>query len=438
MTPLISLRRATVSYGPEGRPALAGVDLDVAPGSWTAVCGANGSGKSTLLWALASLVPLSGGTLERGAARPAVLLQEPDNQFVATAVRHELALSLPEDVAAADRERRIGEAVERFALGHLLDRSPHRLSGGEKQRLALATVFLESPDVVLLDEPLAYLDAESRETVIGFVREMNGRGVAVVWATPGEDVALADDAIVLEGGRIAWAGAASACPPGAGTPAARAPRADVSVPAAAGPVATMRGVCFAYGDTRVLDGIDLDVAAGESAGVFGKNSSGKSTLLLVLGGALRPAAGDVSRGDTRPLYLPQSPERLFFSETVRDEIAFGPGRLGVARPEIERRTRAALEAVGLDPAVFAGRSPFQLSLGEMRRVALAVADALRPGLLLLDEPASCLDAPGLAVLDAVIERRLRDGGAVVVASHDAAELSRTCGRVLALDGGRLR
>jgi energy-coupling factor transport system ATP-binding protein len=435
-SPLLTLRRAVVSYGPEGRPALGGVDLSVEPGSWTAICGANGSGKSTLLASLASVMPLASGSLERGSARVAILLQDPDNQFVAARVRHELALSVPGDVSTGDRERRIDDAAERFALAHLLERNPHRLSGGEKQRLALATVWLESPDVVLLDEPLAYLDRESRDLVIGFVRAMNRDGAAVVWATPGDDVSLATDAVVLDGGRVTYSGSAAACPIAVDvrpTPSRREP-----LPRSAAPVATIRDVWFSYGDAPVLAGVDLDVFGGECVGVLGKNSSGKSTLLLALGGALEPASGAITRSDRAPFYLPQSPERVFFAETVHEEIVFGLKRRGLGTAEIERRTRVSLEAVGLDPGVFARRSPFQLSVGEMRRVAFAIVNALEPGLMLLDEPASCLDRSGVAVLDVLLERRLRAGAAVVVASHDPSHLEGVCDRVVTLDDGRLQ
>ncbi|HEX5131054.1 MAG TPA: ABC transporter ATP-binding protein, partial [Candidatus Krumholzibacteria bacterium] len=156
---LISVRDAVVIYPSGEQPALDRVSLDIVPGSWTAVTGANGSGKSTLLGVIAGLIPLrSGGVVHGGGAacRVAMLMQDPDNQFVASSVAQELALSAASEAPA--REARIREAAERFGLGTVLDRNPHRLSGGEKQRLALATVWLENPDVLLLDEPLAYLD----------------------------------------------------------------------------------------------------------------------------------------------------------------------------------------------------------------------------------------------------------------------------------------
>jgi energy-coupling factor transporter ATP-binding protein EcfA2 len=427
--PLISLRDAVVSYGTGAHPALDGVSLDVVPGSWTAVAGANGSGKSTLLAALAGLVPLRAGAVKRKARRVAMLMQDPDDQFVASSVARELELSV--DPEKPRRAARIAEAIGRFALAPVLQRSPHRLSGGEKQRLAMATVWLEEPDVLLLDEPLAYLDLANRGRVTGFVRELNEAGAAVVWATPGEDVALAREAIVLDLGRARYQGGAALAPrdesadpaPVGAEPAVRpgAPRA-----------LEMRGVAFAYDAGPVLSGVDVDVTAGECVGVFGANSSGKSTLLLIAGGALRPTAGRVVRGVGAAFYLPQSPERLFFAETVREEIAFGLKRRRVAAAEIEGRAAESLRVCGLDPAGFLDRSPFQLSFGEMRRVAFAIAHSLSPSLLLLDEPASCLDTAGRHVLRSLVHGQTAVGRAAVLASHDMTHLQGVGGRIVSL------
>lgn len=441
---MITLTDATVTYGDNDRPAIDGVSLRIERGDWIAVVGHNGSGKTTLLATIAGLVPLARGVLEKAPAiRTALLMPEPDNQFVAETVRHELTLSVPVDVADDTRRARVSESIDRFALGAMLDRNPHRLSGGEKQRLAAATVWLEDPHVLLLDEPLAYLDDEANHAVVGFVREMNARGVVVVWATPGgDDVALARRVVQLDHGRLVQDGPVSARVDSMTrtfTPPARAAR---TVTPAENPVVRLEAVTFAYDDVRVLDGIDLNVAAGECLGVTGRNGAGKSTLLLLAGGALTPAAGRVvrlaARGGIagRALYLPQNPERLFFAETVRDEVAFGLRRAGTSRDDANARVDSALRSVGLEPEEFAERSPFQLSSGEMRRVAFAIAESLAPRLLLMDEPASGLDAAGRDALDALIAARLREGSAVVIASHDRAHLQSTCDRVVRLEAGR--
>jgi energy-coupling factor transporter ATP-binding protein EcfA2 len=437
---LIHLRDATVSFPGSTRPALDRASLHVHPGSWSAIVGANGSGKSTLLAALAGLIPLRSGSLVRdGSTRIALLQQDADNQLVATSVRHELTLSVPNEVADVARQALIQGALARFDLAHLLDRNPRRLSGGEKQRLACATVWLEAPDVLLLDEPLAFLDLDAREHVLTFVREANARGAAVVWATPGEDAGFARDVVFLERGRVVTGGGGSHARVDPHGRAQRPPRHE-----GAGVALRIEGASFSYDGRAVLRSIDLEVAQGECVGVVGRNSAGKSTLLTLAGGALEPAAGRVTRVDAGQggvLYMPQSPERMFFAETVREEIAFGvknlAGHRGADRARIDAIVDESLRAVGFDPAEVARRSPFELSFGEMRRVAFAIVHAMAPAVLLLDEPASCLDRAGRAVLDTLVDARLGAGAAVVVASHDPAHLEGLCDRVLELRDGLL-
>jgi energy-coupling factor transport system ATP-binding protein len=431
--PLISLRDATVAHRDGLAPVLHEIALDVHRGDWIAIAGGNGSGKTTLLATLGGVLPLRTGTMERAPdVRVALLLQDPDDQLIASSVEHELTLSVP--LGTPTPRTRVSAAVERFELGAFLTRNPHRLSGGEKQRLAFATVWLESPDVLLLDEPLSFLDAEMRARVLAFVREMNANGTAIVWTSPGgADIALARDLLVLREGRITNSTNTNESVWQAGVqPTARVIRTS------ADPRVRFESISFGYENAPLLEGLDLEVKAGESVGITGRNGSGKSTLLLLAGGALAPASGRIERTmkDHGVLYLPQSPERLFFAETVREEICFGLVRRGASAELAQSKAEAALNRVGLDAASFAPRSPFELSFGEMRRVAFAIAHALDPGLLLLDEPASCLDAGGKALLDSLVEDAAASGAAVMIAAHEAPE-SLPAGRVLALRDGAL-
>jgi energy-coupling factor transport system ATP-binding protein len=431
---MISLTGVSVVYtGRHEVPvhALDGISLEVGRGEWLGLVGGNGSGKSTLLKVLAGVVPSSTGTLDWSDGRPpraAMLLQDPDNQFVTTSVRHELELSTPQDAGDEERAARPREAIDRFGLGHLLDRNPHRLSGGEKQRLALGTVWLQAPELVLLDEPTSFLDAEHTAACREFVAGMHADGATVVWATHDPaDVSTAQRVLALDGGVVADSVSVQ-------TP--RFKKLELALPSGSA-VLSLTSVGFEYGDAPLLDAVDLRAERGECLGITGTNASGKTTLLLLSGGALTPKRGSVWRDDSRAFYLPQSPEQLFFAETVAEELAFGLHRAGVRGEEARERSASALDAVGLEPRRFLERFPFHLSLGEMRRVALAIAGSLSPGLLLLDEPTAGLDADGVDTLTRFIADGCARGAAVVIASHDHPFLDAVCHRVVQISGARL-
>ena len=173
---------------------------------------------------------------------------------------------------------------------------------------------------------------------------------------------------------------------------------------------TVEGAGHVYGNgtawaQRALGGVSLTVESGELVAVLGATGSGKSTLLRLMTGLLAPTEGRVlvddeeacaalARGRVGLVF--QRPEAQLFAETVVDDVAFGPRNLGASLADSRVAARAALRAVGLDPAVFGQRSPFTLSGGEARRVAVAGVLAMRPAYLLLDEPTAGLDAHGIS------------------------------------------
>ncbi len=454
---MIELRNVSVSL-PHGRAhastILHDINLSIGSGDWVTIAGPNGSGKTTLLKTIAGLLAVSTGEVTMngvgGPGTVALLLQEPDNQFVASSVRNELILSLPHQAGESERRERLARAIEQFSLAALLDRNPHRLSGGEKQRLACATVWMSNPRLLLLDEPTSYLDTVERERCMRFVEDLNRDGVAVVWATPAANDAPGGRRLVyINHGRLEFDGtrddfgrwhgndgAADTVPAG---PRQRA--------AALGdPVAIVDSVYFAYDDRPVFNGLSMELREGECVTVTGRNGTGKSTLLGLLGGVLEPSRGQIHRtyrrsvehGRQNTFLLFQNPERLFFAETVFEEIAFGLKALKIPKHEISSRVDESLTRVGLPSRDFRDRMPFSLSFGEMRRVSFAMTLALDPRFLLLDEPASCLDASGWAVLYDLLAHLRGMGRTVVLASHDGARFAHSADRLIELlPGGRL-
>lgn len=213
---------------------------------------------------------------------------------------------------------------------------------------------------------------------------------------------------------------------------------------------TLAGVSHTFGDgTRfsvdALRDVSLTVEVGRKTVVLGRTGSGKSTLLMIASGLVAPTSGEVSldgvpaagvlaRAEGGVGLVFQAPETQLFAETVLDDVAFGPLNLGLAREEAYGRARESLVDVGLDPIEYAQRSPFALSGGEARRVALAGVLAMRPAYLLLDEPTAGLDASGRASVLAVLERVAPFTGIAIV-THDAEEFLTGADDVLVLDGG---
>jgi cobalt/nickel transport system ATP-binding protein len=214
----------------------------------------------------------------------------------------------------------------------------------------------------------------------------------------------------------------------------------------ANPSIAVQDLAYRYPEgPAALAGVSFAVPAGQSVGLVGPNGAGKTTLFLCLSGVLAARTtvlrvGGLDVGDPKQrrrlpsrvgIVLQNSDDQLF-NATVLDDVAFGPLNLGVPADEVRRRVAEALARVGMTGQE--GRVPLHLSGGEKRRVALAGVLAMRPEVLLLDEPSLYLDPRGRRELIGLLNGL---GGTKLIASHDLELVLQTCGRVLLLDGGRL-
>lgn len=205
-------------------------------------------------------------------------------------------------------------------------------------------------------------------------------------------------------------------------------------------------------ESLALDNISFQVEDGQMFGIIGHTGSGKSTLLQHLNGLLKPEEGHIFIGDVditspdiamteirkRIGLVFQYPEYQLFEETVAKDVAFGPRNLGLSEEEIEERVKEAIELVGLDYEVFKDRSPFDLSGGQKRRVAIAGVIAMRPEVLILDEPTAGLDPKAHKdVLMMVEEVHRRTGNITILVSHNMADIARLCDNILVIDGGKV-
>lgn len=508
----LQIRIEEFTFHGEDIPVLSGVGISATPGSLTAVLGGSGSGKSTLGKLMAGWLRAGHAGQFRGSLELDGTLLEfrgaPDDPRINPAEWSRRVAFVPQDAAAMlssvratvaeelafglenratpreDMLRAVERTAARTGLSDLLDRDPGTLSGGELRRLAVGCAVIAEPEVLILDEPLASLDAAGAAQVEDLVRSLRGSGTGVVLLSQAAD-RLAGEATHwtilgrqtgLDGGTITAAGApaqlaGSAELERAGVIGMRGPGVVLSSVAAgargtgAVPVAEpapgpasleLRGVGFGYGQdprrrgapvqARVLRNVDFAVHPGEIIAVTGPNGAGKSTLLRHFNGLLRPTEGDVrvcGRGIAGvPVgtvaasmgLLFQHPRDQLFERTVLREAVFGLGQL-FGKAEAEGKARAALAAVGLSGTEAA--HPAELSASQQRLLALATVLAREPAVLALDEPTVGLDRHGLEALQTAVVRAAARGAAVVMVTHDLSYARLNAHRVLELTGGRL-
>jgi energy-coupling factor transport system ATP-binding protein len=338
-------------------------------------------------------------------------------------------------VPTAEIWPRVHAALASVGFRYPEDHPTSALSGGEKQRLAFAGALALDPDVLLLDEPTANLDADGVRLVYGLIARAREQGRTIVLVDHDVEAArsLVDRVVELApfGDRVF----ATDRPTG---------------PAVLGPkLVGAADVAFRYPAARswALQGVDLEVHAGEAVALTGRNGSGKSTLALLLAGLLRPARGSVTAEDgavlarVRPADLVrrvgtvfQDPEHQFVRGRADDELMVGPLRTGATRDAA--RARAAELLARLRLTALAAASPFSLSGGEQRRLSVATAIATDPPLLVLDEPTFGQDQTTYAELVALL-RAARDAGrGIVFATHDRALVNALADREIRLEAGR--
>jgi energy-coupling factor transporter ATP-binding protein EcfA2 len=426
---LAVLERVTYSYPGGEAPALRDVSLELAEGEVVALLGPSGSGKSTLVRALAGLIPhFHGGRfagrvtvagLDSRTTRPAQLagtvasvFQDPEDQVVLSVVRNEVAFGL-ENLGAVPATiwPRVEAALDAVGALHLAERRTAELSGGELQRVCLASALALEPQLLLLDEPTSQLDPVAAEEFLACVGRL---GCAVVLSEhrTGRALGLADRVLFVEGGTLLCdAPLAEAVGWLAEHRPAYLPAEQHSrgLAAPADLVCRLEAIDFSYrADEAVLEGVGLEVGRGEVVALEGPNGSGKTTLAKIATGLLRADSGSVEVSG-RAGYLSQDPGRYLIRERVIDETALAVGG-------DEDRARAALERVDL--AWAADRHPRDLSSGERERLGLAAVSVAEPELLVLDEPTRGVDPTRKAEIASWLSDYAAEGRGVLVATHD--------------------
>jgi energy-coupling factor transport system ATP-binding protein len=504
--PALAVEGLGCTYAGAPRPALRALDCTLPAGALAVVMGASGAGKSTFARCLTRIVPCFVGAEVSGDVRLlgasvrdrrvgelagtiGMVFQDFEAQLFSTDVTQEIVFGLEHTgVAPADMPARVAHALGAVGLAGFEARDPTTLSGGEKQRLAIAGLLALRPPVMVLDEPTTDLDPVGRAEVLRVLGGLRAEGLTLVVIEHETAAAAGADLLVfLAEGQVLARGApgslltdvdlclgAGVRPPdvcrlfatlGIPDPPLSLPEAaerlraaglvpvppplDPPAPPPGPPVLEVRGLRHRYpgapGDA--LADVRLAVGRGERLALVGPNGSGKTTLAKHLGGLLRPTAGEVTllgRGVAalppaelaqRVGYVFQDPDHQLFASSVEEEVAFGPRNLGLAEAEVEARVADALAAVDLHDREV---DPFLLDKGARQRLAVAAVLALRPEILILDEPTTGLDFREQQRMATLLGRLHARGHTVIVITHTPWLIAGHVDRVVLLAGGRLR
>ncbi|WP_236694073.1 ABC transporter ATP-binding protein [Sporosarcina globispora] len=504
----------TFRHEGENKPVFQNVDFSLYPGEAVLLLGPSGCGKSTLAYCLNKLYPeavdgkLDGAILYKGKMleefRPGeinqhigIVFQDPESQFCMTTVEDELAFGL-ENMKTPPEE--IGNKIDKaLELVHLLPYKHaqiHTLSGGQKQKLALACVLSLKPEVLILDEPTANLDPASSYELTSIIRELKkdqSFSLVIIEHKLDDWIDLTDRCLVLNReGEILFNGSTADCfnkyagelqaegiwLPSSVKAGLLAKKAGIykgkNLPLTEGEliaglvnpnaalqildnrkipppglkeqiILSVKNLSFNKDGKELLKNISFSVKKGEFVAIAGSNGSGKTTLSRLLAGLYTPSNGDILYHDRhlslwkeqdlrqRLGYVFQNPEHQFIADTVYDEIAFSLKIRRMPDADIKKMVQTSLQQVHL--LQHADMHPFSLSQGQKRRLSVASMLVNEQELLLLDEPTFGQDANTARELMALMEEKIRRGGSVVMITHDMEILHSCADKVIVLSDG---
>lgn len=489
--------------------AIKDVDFLADKGEIIAILGRNGSGKSTFARHLNGLLAPHEGSIVIGGKDMAemgeltsvrrqvgMVFQNPDNQIVGNTLAEDIGFGLENlGVSSEDIWKKIDEMLELTGLTAYKYANTSRISGGQKQRLAIASSMAMTPDCIVLDEATSMLDPQGAKDMLELVQRLNKeKKITVIMVTHKISEALMTDRVyILDNSRIVAHGV-----PGdvlsdverlktyglespvrmkneAGIPidiCSEYKKKQLQICQKVGPAADhvidhgntlkdlkkciveLQKVSYSYvngNETfKALSNIDLKIYEGQVLAVIGQTGSGKSTLLQMINKLIVPQSGKVYLYETdvqsvrnikeirrRIGYVFQFPESQLFESTVLKDVMYGPINFGMSKSEAEQSARNALKLVGV-PEKYEDYSPFELSGGLKKRVAIAGILAYEPDILILDEPACGLDGESKEQLWNLIRKLNREKNVtIILVSHDMEDVYEMSERVLLMDHGKV-
>jgi energy-coupling factor transport system ATP-binding protein len=483
---MIELKDFSYTYGVAEEPSLKNINLEIRNGELLLVTGHSAAGKTTLALAMAGILNHEiGGKIDgeilfknrnirdfKGmkelSRQIGMVFDDAESQLIFTSVEEEILSGL-ENRGHSEKEimRRLEEVLELCEISHLRKRAPHTLSGGQKQKVALAATLALDTEVLILDEATAELDSKAVKRIFSILKQLKkaGKTIIIIDHNIEDFLGIGDRVVLLEKGRIkaikspadfeasSPVSGPSICPefarqvPDATCEAICDKKELKPSLLKSQPIIAVKKLTQRYGEVLALDCIDLEIYPGELVAILGENGSGKTTLVKHFNGLLRPYSGnltvkglDASKTPVNELVkhtglVFQNPDNMLFEDTVEAEIAFGLNNIGVTGSEAAEAITRSLELVNLSEKqkVF----PRQLSRGERQRLAVACVIAMKPELIILDEPTTGLDAEESERMMRLMRKLQQEGHTIVMVTHNLQLVKDHVERAIRMETGKI-
>lgn len=494
----LKIENLSYAYPGEDRNSLSDINLNVSKGEILFITGESGSGKSTLAKCIAGSIPdFYGGTLSGSikisgksskemnsrerASEITMVFQDPERQFVMNTVHREVAFGLQNTgIDESQIKRRVWEALQFTNISELAYRNISTLSGGQMQKVAIASAIAYLPECIILDEPTSQLDPASAEEITWLVKKINeemGITVIVIEQRINRWFGIADRIAVMKNGKLIFTGNSEELygqgeeyltgflptglkfakglgiedmPSGFKDIRKKVTQFDYDGNSIANnnkncneKIIDIKKLCCKYGKADAVKNLNLEIGRGEFLGILGATGAGKSTLLKsVMGlvqytGNIKVNGNEVSKMKTKELsricgYISQNPNDYISRDSVYDELKFTLNNFGIKDEGIINKTLKVLDIENLQD-----KNPRDLSGGEKQRVAIASILVLKPEILLIDEPTRGLDLKVKKKLGETLLKLNERGTTILLVTHDIEFAARYCTQFMLMFDGEM-